>query len=576
MSTSHQNDTLVAQGKLAEAANALIRDLEQRPSDPEILNDLGVVAFQQGKHETAISCFGRALTVDPTHPQASYNLCALLASVPLEDIETNNLYAWPFLLTRISSEDWSENDSRFLAKATSILTDTQREMLLRLTLQLNRSNSAIDATLLVESMIAVSSDLTFEIGGWIETQHVPRHLRDRLEDAICRKCSDAYAVRSVAHRVQPQRPDPDTLPVFHFYPRRLTRQFTSEDPFMKLVPEGAPAKDGLRILVMADYNIAGQLTALTRAINKYTNHAARCVIYTDDYLNYDKDIIIRDARNMLSEASLEEAASLVRQADFFHFGRQLLDLPGIEWNRYISPRNAVFQYYGSELRDNGPALAEFHQKTGLPAISACDYTMYRLLPASFYHIQPYMLEMDQLPQAGMDTSGKLRVCHAPSSQNYRNIKKSNVIMSVMKQLAAEDPRIEAIEITSVPNRQCLEIKSTCHIHIVSLLFTFGLNTIESAAMGLVPITPLDNFSMLLYPDTPVIHATPTTLYEVTKKLLGDPERLKETGQACQAWARREFDARLLVQKYWYLYDLIYHGFSLDYPDTFVDRARYPK
>src|SRR5512140_2232443 len=129
MSTTAYGETLVQQGKLAEAADFYIQQLESRPNDPEVLNNLGVIAFEQGKQDTAVSCFGRALTADPSHGQAAYNLCALLAAVPQSEIEANNLYAWPYLLVRVSSEDWGEEDSRFLAKAARLLTDTQREML---------------------------------------------------------------------------------------------------------------------------------------------------------------------------------------------------------------------------------------------------------------------------------------------------------------------------------------------------------------------------------------------------------------------------------------------------------------
>ncbi len=573
MSTVTQGESLIAEGKLEQAADFFLHALEAKPNDPEVLNGLGIVAFKQGKPEAAVSCFGQALSLDPAFEDAAANLCALLGSVPQEQLQSNSLYAWPYLLVRASSEDWSEQDSAFLANATQSLNDTQREMLVRLFMQTHLDLHDKNIALLLEKMAAISSPLAGEIGEWLHDTPVARFHRDRIEDSICFKCDNDTLVREVAHREQMHRPDPQTLPVFQFLPRRLNEPTTKQDPFMKLVPKGAPKKDGMRILVIADFNIAGQLTGLMRALNKYTNHMARCVIFQDDYLAYDKDLLIADQQGNVSKADLEEAAALIKQADFFHCGRQLLDIPGIEWNRYLSPRNTVFQYYGSELRNNGPAVAKFHAQTGFTALTACDYTMYRLLPNSFYHMQPYILDMDDLPIAKMDLSGKLRVCHAPSGENYRNIKRSDLIMEVMHRLAREDRKIESVEIAGMTNGECLSLKATCHLHIVSLLFTFGLNTIESAAQGLVPITPLDNFTMLLYPDTPVVHATPSTLYDVAGRLLNDPVRMKELGQECRSWARREFDAKTIVQKYWYLYDLIYHGFSIDYPDQFGMRTR---
>ncbi len=572
MSIISQGETLIEQGRLEQAADLFVRELENRPTDPEILNGLGVVAFKQGNSETAVACFEKALTIDPMFEDAAANLCDLLSKVPQEQLQSNPLYAWPYLLVRASSEDWSEQDSLFLANVSGALKDQQREMLVRLFAQSRVAFHDRDIALLLERMKVVSESLVSELAEWMVDTSISRFYRDRIEDSICLKCDNDSLVRSVAMRDGKHRPDPQTLPVFYFLPRRLTESVAMDDPFLKLVPKDAPKKDGLRVLVIADYNIAGQLTGLMRALNKYTNHMARCVILQDDYLAYDKDVLITDQDGHVSSVAQSEAAELIKKADFFHVGRQLLEIPGIDWNRYISPRNAVFQYYGSELRNNGSALAKFHAQTGFTALTACDYTMYRLLPNSFYHMQPYILDMDELPQAKMNLSKKLRVCHAPSGQNYRNIKRSDIIMEVMHRLASEDKKIEAVEIAGLSNGECLALKATCHLHIVSLLFTFGLNTIESAAQGLVPITPLDNFTMLLYPDTPVVHATKNTLYDVSKKLLSDPKRMKEIGEQCRQWARREFDAKTLVQKYWYLYDLVYHGFSLDYPDLFSSRA----
>ncbi len=572
MSIITQGETLIELGRLEQAADLFVRELETHPTDPAILNGLGVIAFKQGKPETAVTCFEKALTIDPMYEDAAANLCELLNDVPQEHLQSNPLYAWPYLLVRASSENWAEQDSLFLANASATLNDQQREILIRLFAQSRLAFHERDIALLLERMKTVSDDLVVELAGWMNDTPLGRFYRDRIEDAICLKCDDDQLVRSVAMRDGKHRPDPQTLPVFQFLPRRLTESVAMDDPFLKLVPKDAPKKDGLRVLVIADYNIAGQLTGLMRALNKYTNHMARCVILQDDYLAYDKDVLITDQDGSVSSVAQTEAAELIKKADFFHVGRQLLEIPGIDWNRYISPRNAVFQYYGSELRNNGPALAKFHAQTGFTALTACDYTMYRLLPNSFCHMQPYILDMDELPQAKMNLSKKLRVCHAPSGQNYRNIKRSDIIMEVMQRLVSEDKKVEAVEIAGLSNSECLALKATCHLHIVSLLFTFGLNTIESAAQGLVPITPLDNFTMLLYPDTPVVHATPNTLYDVSKKLLSDPKRMKEIGEQCSQWARREFDAKTLVQKYWYLYDLVYHGFSLDYPDHFSSRA----
>jgi hypothetical protein len=350
------------------------------------------------------------------------------------------------------------------------------------------------------------------------------------------------------------------------WPRRLTEAATPDDPFMKLVPRDAPDKaGGLRVLLVADFNVAGQMTRIMRALNRYTNHMARCVILQDDYLNYDRDLVICEQDGTVSHASREEAAQLVRKADFFHIGRQLFTLPDIDWNHYVSPGNAIYQYFGSHLRDNAGEIHEFHRSSGFAAITAAEWTMYRALPRGYYHIQPYMIETGDLPQQSRDFSGPLRICHAPSSSNYKSLKRTDLILETMQRLANRRSDVESVTIEGVANEECLQIKSGCHLHLVALRYGFGLNAIESAAMGVVPLAQLPNFVRMIYPDSPVVHITAETIMARTEALLDDRARLADLSAACRDWAVAEFDAERLIRKYWYLYDLVYNGLSVDYP-----------
>jgi tetratricopeptide (TPR) repeat protein len=354
-------------------------------------------------------------------------------------------------------------------------------------------------------------------------------------------------------------------------PRRRVRKILPADPFMKLVPADAPAKtDGLRILLLADFNIAGQMTRIMRALNRYTNHAARCVILEDDYLSYDRDLVLVDGDGRSDEAAHEEAAELARKADFYHIGRQPFALPGIDWNLVLRQNNTLFQYFGSYLRDNADHIRRLHAGRKFVAITAMEWTMYRALPNGFYHIQPYMIEPDELPQVDWQKAGPIRICHAPSNAYYRQIKGSDSIVEVMERLAKERNDVEIDLIENVSNAECLQRKRDCHLHLVALRYGFGLNAVESAALGMVPLVQLPNFVRAAYPDTPVQHVTATTLYDKTIELLSDRRQLAELGEACRQWAQREFSARNLIRKYWYLYDFIYHGLSVDYPHPFVE------
>jgi len=450
-------------------------------------------------------------------------------------------------------------------------SENQKAQLLKVLLNGKRAADESPVLWILESLNQLPDSIAEQVGRWITEVEPKRYIQDKIEDIISIKAKNDDLIRRVARRAGAYEDEP-SFPGIELLPRRLPKEAETEEPFLKYVPEGAPSKEhGLRVLILSDYNIAGQLTSLMRALNKYTNHMARCFIGRDDYLAYDKDIILYDKDGNIYEEALEETFDLIRRADFFHIGRGLINLPGLDWEKYISPRNAVFQYYGSHLRKNAEKITGFHSKSGFQAITAVDWTMYTLLPASFYHIQPFMLELDEMPSAEMDFSGSLRICHAPSNRRYRVLNKTDRIIEIMTLLSNENPRVDPVFIEGVENKECLEMKSRCHIHLNSLsrqMPGFGLNSIESAAIGIVPITPLDNFTRLLYPESPIVHADENSVYDIVKSLLSDTGRIKGLGQACREWARCEFDAKVLIKRYWYLYDLIYHGLSTEYPKIF--------
>jgi len=198
--------------------------------------------------------------------------------------------------------------------------------------------------------------------------------------------------------------------------------------------------------------------------------------------------------------------------------------------------------------------------------------MYRALPQGFYHIQPYMLEPDELSQADWSDTSHLRICHAPSGANYRQLKGSDEIIRIMRQLENDNPDVEVDIIENVSNADCLNRKSRCHLHVVALRYGFGLNAIESAALGLVPLVQLPNFVRMAYPDSPVVHINRDSLQDTLRELIDNREHLPQLADSCRAWALREFSARNLIRKYWYLYDFIYNGLSVDYPQALAAQS----
>ncbi|HYX06537.1 MAG TPA: hypothetical protein VE912_07355 [Bacteroidales bacterium] len=510
-----------------------------------------------------------ALYENPFDPSNLSCIHSIIKDATLEERQNDPRYAALFLLIKILGGTLSQNEIDLLIQKSPQMDDNIKSVLL---VSLLRSNSKEYSMIffLLNELKFITDSLAIELTNWLGAINPDKKLRDAISNLICLKCSNDDIVKKTSGYIESSTRVCD-IHKGDLYPRRHIPKIISNDPFLKLVPPDSPDKAyGLKILIISDFNIAGQLTALMRALNKYTNHTARCVILQDDYLSYDRDVTIRDESGNLSNISIDEARLLVEKADFFHVGRRLFNLPGIDWNKYLSPQNTVFQYFGSYLRDNGKQISEFHEKSKFRAITNLDWTVYRNLPNSFYHIQPYMIDMDDFPVAQMNFTGPLRICHAPSNSNYRKIKRSDFILNVIDELVANNSDVQKILIEGLPNRQCLKVKSNCHIHVVSLRYGPGLNAIESAAMGLLPLVQLPNFVQFLLPNCPLINITEKTLYKTLKHLIDNPNLIEKAGKQCQKWARQNYDSKLLVKSYWYLYDFIYHGFSVDYPDIYSE------
>ena len=573
--TNHPTDELkagkkfLAIGETVEAENRLKAALDIDASNIEAICAMAVISHRNGNREDALDYLRRAIEMELNHSAIDNAAAEIYKDVSCEKLKGLPDEAWLYLLISISNGNIAQKEIDLLQGISEKLSDSQIEKLIVAFTTMRNTGVDQVINLLMIRIGEISNDLAEKLGNWVNNIDADRMVRDRIEMAICMKCHDDQTVRKVSGREKAYRPDPAVMPGFETYPRKIVTEASSDDPFMKEVPQSAPSKkNGLRILLISDFNIAGQYTGLMRAINKYSSHMARCVIFNDDFLSYDKDVLIKDGQGNETKTGMREAADLIRRADFYHIGRQLTPITGIQWEKHISPHNTIFQYHGSHLRNNGKAIAEFHARYGFDAITCIDWTIYRHLKPSFYHMHPCIIECDDLPTKERDFTGNIRICHAPSGENYRRIKRSDVIIDVIDRMVSENNHVEKVIIEDVPNRECLERKSDCHIHIVSLMYAFGLNAIESAAMGVIPITGLDNFTRFIFHDTPVLHATVNSAYEVSKKLLSDKARMKDLSERCKHWARANFDARVVAKKYTYLYDLIYHGLSVDYPEYY--------
>lgn len=308
----------------------------------------------------------------------------------------------------------------------------------------------------------------------------------------------------------------------------------------------------MKILVISDFNIGGQCTALAKAINTYTNHEARCIIANDDSFAYDSDIL-------LSRDGTEEAAKLANEwADFYHFGSYIFNWPGVDFNNLVKKRNCCIKYYGSYLRDNGQRCREFHERTGIAAITGTDFTITGLLGQSFYHLGSYFVKYGKLggtiPYCDeyIPGEGPLRIC--AGSAGHPN-KGYGVLVDTINTMIKDGYPVELDMISGVSNSECLERKLRAHATFCSFNGGWGISGIESMFMGHVVLTTLDPFVLSLYPDQPALLVDKHILAAQIEKLIKGNiwERLSRRSRE---FAILNFRWELLIAKYMYVIDLI--------------------
>lgn len=310
----------------------------------------------------------------------------------------------------------------------------------------------------------------------------------------------------------------------------------------------------MKIAIISDFNIGGQPTALWRAINKYTNHQARCIIARDDHFQYDKDIILN------TPEAKEEAAEFCKTADFFHFGRSIFNWPGIDFNEILNINNCCVKYYGSELRENWQKVNAFHEQTGLAAITGTDWTITGHLPNSFYHLGSYFtkygdMEPADIPMHNMwdGFSTVLRICAGSAGSPLKGYE---VLHEIVQQLKAKGCLIELEFISQVSNKVCLERKREHNCTFTSLHGGWGISGIESMYLGHAIIGCLDPWVMSLYPDNPTVIVTKSTLKEKLEALCSSPKMWEMIGRDSRDFAIRTFSTKTILKRYLYLIDLI--------------------
>ena len=540
---------LIEKGELDTAAENIKTLLEIQPDDPEMLNALGSVYAQKGDYLKSEKTLTKVIEMTPEYADAHYNL-GLVHSRQNRKTEAIEDFLRVLKINPLDSAANNDLGVLYYQQGKSHLAK-------------GHFIKALETNPMHKSALLNLFEICWDDGsygeglGWIEKFLSATSPEDNSRTESNRE-ERPYASTII-------RPDHRYAAETGEKTGSLTLKSKSKarnsELFLKHVPaELRDKKSGLNLAVIADFNIAGQLSMLFKMINRYTIHKARMIILQDDYLSYDRDLVLSE--NI--PGALDETLEILDQADFFHFGRFPKEYEGLNWNKYIRPNNTMIQYYGSELRNNAAQIYPWHQKNNVLGLSAWDYTMLEKSPL-FYHVN-IMCDLSRVKPCS-PPDDVIRICH-PSTN--REIKKTDMFLTVMESLKRKYP-VEVELIEGVSNDECLDIKSRCQMTFDQIsVGIYGLSAIESMAAGHAVLGGISNFAASYHPDNPMVYVTEQNLKDRIEYLLKNKSEITRIGNAGKVWARTHHDPMKIIRQYLWLYDFVINGHNfIDDPNKYL-------
>lgn len=251
----------------------------------------------------------------------------------------------------------------------------------------------------------------------------------------------------------------------------------------------------------------------------------------------------------------------LRALDFWNFDLYQLD-GGMEFFRdgrtvrelKRRGKKIVCLYTGSDLRTRGI----------IPAVDACADLRLTLefdhlhLDASLRHIL-FPFEFEKISRAEPRPAREhIMIGHAPTN---RAAKGSAEIIAAIRSLMNEFPvQLELIE--GLPHAEAMRRKAACDIFIDNLgELGYGVNAIESLALGLCTCTSLMPEFLALYPDHPFVEINFQNLKEQLRRVCADAALRQAHAQKGRAWAEKNHGATNIVRKVHQLVESHAHSLS---------------
>ena len=233
-------------------------------------------------------------------------------------------------------------------------------------------------------------------------------------------------------------------------------------------------------------------------------------------------------RRVLKNVGIDEfdVIQLDGGTSFFRDGRDVA-----QWK--AQGKKIICCYTGSDLRVRG-VIPEIDAMSDLNVTVEFDHLK---LHPNIHHVF-FPFDAGNFRISDPLVSGKIRIGHAPTN---RAAKGSDVIIPILKKMAAKYP-IELVLIENLSYQQALKVKSTCHIFIDQIGdLGYGINGLESLAMGIPTCSCLADGFAEKYPDNPFVAIDEKNMERKLAPLIEDSDLRRRKGINGREWVKKYHD-----------------------------------
>ena len=314
----------------------------------------------------------------------------------------------------------------------------------------------------------------------------------------------------------------------------------------------------MKILMIASNDPAGMAMRFTNAVNRYTEHRARCLVFDRNYGNFEYDLCASEL-----DPDYGEVEALLRESDVIHF-HNLVDenwpIGPLVIRDYVRGKLLVYHEHGHPyFLANAPAMREKSRKAGHRVLVATP-DLLKLWPGAAWlpnlvpiHDPAYLPRPESVTRdSGLGTRDSIRICQAPTRKWHKNHRE---FLEVTDDLMRRHPNVERVIVEKKPYAECLRIKRTCDVVFDHLQGHFGISSLESLCHGVPVVAGLDDWNIAKIleatgaPDHPwVIARDKPALARALEALVADPALRREIGAKSRAWMETHWPERRWVEK----------------------------